>query len=438
MLVIRRTSRARTAAISTVVSAAVAVPLSLVAASPAQAATPPEGANVSETRIWKMLNSRDGDSRLRWTYSGRVMDATDGQYIYSKNATVSMKSASTMKAVTSAIALRLYGKSHTFPTVARQGSRSLEVVLVAGGDPLLTRSSLRYLAGLTAKKLAAALPESYRYQTITYSVRADDSLFGDATRGPAWGGTTYNRTRAFLLDRQRTDDSTRDAGRSFAVSLDYALDSALRSRGIRAKVVYDGRKKAPEGAAMLGYYGGHTLGESIRTALMWSDTNMTEMLHRHIAIAMREPATRAGGIKAENAVLADLGIDMSNVSFADGSGLSAYNRVTAKMLVEVMQAAQRPTEKRMNALRGLLMVAGRTGTLSTRFGRFDTSASRCAIGYAWAKSGTIGGVITLTGYAKAKDGRLKAFAFLVNNTAASASSTRDALDGLVATVVGCR
>jgi D-alanyl-D-alanine carboxypeptidase/D-alanyl-D-alanine-endopeptidase (penicillin-binding protein 4) len=189
---------------------------------------------------------------------------------------------------------------------------------------------------------------------------------------------------------------------------------------------------------MLGYYGGHSLGESIRTAIMWSDTNITEMLHRHIALAMGKPATRAGGIAAEVAVLEDLGVDLTNVSFADGSGLSPYNRVTAKMLVEVMQAAQRPTEKRMNSLRGLLMIAGRTGTLSTRFGRFDTAASRCAIGYAWAKSGTIGGVITLTGYAKAKDGRLKAFAFLVNNTAAGSSTTRDALDGLVATVVGCR
>lgn len=425
--------------VAVALATAVALQAALVGLSPAQAATPPDGVNVSETRIWEKLNARDGDARLRWTFTGRVEDATDLQLIYSRGASTAMKSASTMKAVTSAVTLRMYGKGHRFATEVRQGSRSLEVVLKAGGDPLLTRRNLRYLAGITATKLAAALPESYAWSTVTYSVRTDDSLFGDATRPPGWTGTAYNRVRAFLLDRQRTDDSTRDAGLSFASSLNYALDSALASRGINARVTYDGRKKTPEGAAQLAWYGGHSVGESIREGIAWSDSNITEMLARHVAIASGLPATREGEVAALRAQLEDLGVDLTNVNLADGSGLSHYTKLTAGMLVDVLQAAMRPEETRMNELRGLLMVAGRTGTLATRFGRFVTSNSRCAIGYAWAKSGTLNGVITLAGYARAKDGRYKAFAFMVNNRTGAYSplQTRQALDGLVATIVGC-
>jgi D-alanyl-D-alanine carboxypeptidase/D-alanyl-D-alanine-endopeptidase (penicillin-binding protein 4) len=215
--------------------------------------------------------------------------------------------------------------------------------------------------------------------------------------------------------------------------------AGLASRGIDASVSYQGRKKVPDGSTRLARYSGHTLGDAIRTGIAWSDTNITEMLHRHIAIAQGQPATRKGGIAASMAVLRDLGVSVTNVSLADGSGLSPYNRVTALMLVDVLQAAVRPEEKRMHALRSLLMVAGRTGTLSTSYSRFVTPQARCAIGDAWAKSGTISGVITLAGYARGRDGRLKAFAFLVNNRSSAVSpvSTRHALDGLVATVVGC-
>lgn len=431
----------RRARAALVVLTAVALQTPLLGGLPAASAAtaPPDGLSATETRIWKKLNERDSNPRLRWTYTGRVEDALGGYRIYSYGSMKPMKSASTMKAVTSAIALRLYGKDHLFPTKAFQGSTPREVVLRAGGDPLLTRTNLRTLAGRVATNIVATLPADYGSSTISYTVRADDTLFGDPTRPPGWIGTAYNRVRAFLLDRQRTDDSTRDAGISFAASLAAALDARLKDRGIDARVSYAGRGTTPEGATRLGTFLGHSVGDSIRTGLAWSDSNISEMLARHVAIAAGKPATREGAVTALREQLEDLGVFLEGVQLSDGSGLSHYTKLTALTLVEVMQAAMRPEETRMNALRSLMMVAGRTGTLSTYYGRFVTSNSRCAIGYAWGKSGTLTGVITLTGYAKAKDGRYKAFAFMVNNRSGSYSAlqTRQAIDGLVATIVGC-
>jgi D-alanyl-D-alanine carboxypeptidase/D-alanyl-D-alanine-endopeptidase (penicillin-binding protein 4) len=184
---------------------------------------------------------------------------------------------------------------------------------------------------------------------------------------------------------------------------------------------------------------GHRLDDSIRTMIWWSDSNIAEMVFRHTALASGRPATWAGARSAAVLALQDLGVPMTGVRLIDGSGLSRLNRLTPQFLVDVMSAAQRPAETRMRQITSLVMTAGRTGTLATSLGRFATAESRCAIGKFWGKSGTLDGVITLTGYARGADGRLKVLAFMVNerNTAYGSNITRRYIDRLVATVVGC-
>jgi D-alanyl-D-alanine carboxypeptidase/D-alanyl-D-alanine-endopeptidase (penicillin-binding protein 4) len=83
-----------------------------------------------------------------------------------------------------------------------------------------------------------------------------------------------------------------------------------------------------------------------------------------------------------------------------------------------------------------LPLAGRTGTLSAGYGRFDTAPSRCAARKLWAKTGTLKDVVALAGYTQGADGRTKVFAFLVNGKTSSLALKRS-VDSLAATVVGC-
>ena len=78
-----------------------------------------------------------------------------------------------------------------------------------------------------------------------------------------------------------------------------------------------------------------------------------------------------------------------------------------------------------------LPLAGRTGTLKASYGRFVTADSRCAQGRVHAKTGTLGDVAALAGWTKGTDGRVKAFAFVVNGKKADLTLKRK-LDMLTA------
>jgi len=446
-------------------AAALALPLGLLAVPAANAATSTDGATSSTSastavqgallaslvptstdvsaatiaanqRIRTMLELRDANPDLRRTFAGRVVDLQTGSAVYNHYAYSALKPASTMKAITAALALRLYGADHRFPTWVLAGPTSDSVVVKAGGDPMLSRSFLRILAARTATALADAVPAGDTSATYRRTVYVDDSLFGDPTRPPGWNSTEWNKVRAFLLDRQRTSDSTADVGVYFRSRLALELQSRLGPRGKTVTVSFGGRHRALTGAKVWGAVSGHTLGAAIRFMLLWSDSNIAEMLFRHNAIATGHAATRLGGVAGVQDQFRSLGISLTNVRIVDGSGYSPDNRMTAYAETAVLQRAQRATEPRMHVLKDLLMRVGVDGTLSTSFNRFTTSWSRCAIGDAWAKSGTIYGVITIVGYARGSDGKLKVFSFLVNGTSSS-TRTRHALDMLVATTVGC-
>jgi serine-type D-Ala-D-Ala carboxypeptidase/endopeptidase (penicillin-binding protein 4) len=84
-----------------------------------------------------------------------------------------------------------------------------------------------------------------------------------------------------------------------------------------------------------------------------------------------------------------------------------------------------------------LPLSGRTGTLRASLGRFVTIESACARGRVHAKTGTLGDAAALAGWTKGSDGRIKAFAFVVNGKKANLTLKRK-LDALAATVTGCR
>src|SRR5690606_37143247 len=117
--------------------------------------------------------------------------------------------------------------------------------------------------------------------------------------------------------------------------------------------------------------------------------------------------TEAAGAAAVKAVLEELSVEATGIALADGSGLSASNRVSAETLVALLdRMAAGPL---WNHYWQSLPEAGR----SRELGRMYRTA---AAGNLRAKTGTFEGVSALTGVVRASDGERLAFSILLNRT----------------------
>jgi D-alanyl-D-alanine carboxypeptidase/D-alanyl-D-alanine-endopeptidase (penicillin-binding protein 4) len=102
------------------------------------------------------------------------------------------------------------------------------------------------------------------------------------------------------------------------------------------------------------------------------------------------------------------GIDTAKVGVADGSGVSRYNLVTPRDIVRILE---RISDRKNDFRRFLsaLPMAGVDGSLSTRM------KGTPAMGNLMAKTGTLRGVSSLSGYVTTADGEILAFSLLMQN-----------------------
>ena len=152
------------------------------------------------------------------------------------------------------------------------------------------------------------------------------------------------------------------------------------------------------------------LTEVLRQALKESDNLSAEALFYHLGRGLHpeRPATAADAVEAIEAQIAELGRDPETYSITDGSGVSLYNYVSPDLLLAfLVYAHQHPAIFR--ALEDALPIAGVDGTLAHRMK--GTPAHRRVR----AKTGTVSGVSSLAGYARAADGHLLAFVIINQN-----------------------
>jgi D-alanyl-D-alanine carboxypeptidase/D-alanyl-D-alanine-endopeptidase (penicillin-binding protein 4) len=117
-----------------------------------------------------------------------------------------------------------------------------------------------------------------------------------------------------------------------------------------------------------------------------------------------EPGSWAAGGEAIHDFLRRNNIDDSHYVLVDGSGLSRDNRVTTRLITDLFSLMSRhPYSK---AFYDSLTICGRDGTLKKRM---TDIAGRVR-----GKTGSIGGVRSLSGYATAGNGHTLAFSFIFN------------------------
>ena len=106
--------------------------------------------------------------------------------------------------------------------------------------------------------------------------------------------------------------------------------------------------------------------------------------------------------------------------WADGSGLSRYNLFTPQDFVFILNKMK--NEFGMERIKVILPTGG-TGTISSYY-KADSN-------FIFEKTGTLGGVVALSGFLYTKKGKLLIFSTLVNNHQASATAVRKAVEKFI-------
>ncbi|MFC3450634.1 D-alanyl-D-alanine carboxypeptidase/D-alanyl-D-alanine-endopeptidase [Amycolatopsis speibonae] len=379
------------------------------------------------------------------TLTGTVVDASTGDVLWDKNSGTPLTPASTTKILVVAAALLSMDHGTQISTKVVQGADPGTAILVAGGDPSLTSLPLGtdsplYPGAAHVDDLVAQVKKASGGK-IT-KVQLDISLFKGPTSAKGWdpedtaAGNTYMApVLPVMADGGRNDPKSDHAPR-------IANPAAALTQKIAGKLEAQagGTTTAPKDAKVLGEVKSQPLAEFANSLLQLSDNLMADVLARQIALAKGGEASFVGGAAATMDVLKQAGFDLTGVQINDGSGLSDQNKISAKVLSEILAVAAAPDGKdpRTAKLRPLLAglpVAGGSGTLEKRYGDPASAAGR---GWVRGKTGTLSGVNTLAGVVLDTDGRMLVFALM--SSGSDQNKGRAALDVVAATLhkCGCR
>lgn len=167
--------------------------------------------------------------------------------------------------------------------------------------------------------------------------------------------------------------------------------------------------------------------EDVRVINKVSQNLHAEILLRLLGREKGTAGTVEGGLEVMRGFLNNVGVPPDQYVFYDGSGLSRQNLVTPSAVVLLLRYAAQQSWGA--SFRDTLPVAGVDGSLAERFTDEDVQ------GRVRGKTGSLGGVKTLSGYATTGRGEEVAFSILTNNLNLPSKRVTDAIDDVVGAIV---
>jgi D-alanyl-D-alanine carboxypeptidase/D-alanyl-D-alanine-endopeptidase (penicillin-binding protein 4) len=207
-----------------------------------------------------------------------------------------------------------------------------------------------------------------------------------------------------------------------------ALKSRLRAAGIELVGNVVERPEKPDNLWMLVATTETDLVPTMAISNKRSQSFYAEQIFKTLAFEKTGRGTWEGAVGLARGFLATLGLDASRFDIHDGSGLSPYDRVSAGALVSFLRAMS--SHPQGAVWRSTLAVSG--GADGSLRHRLLDSLTR---GQVEAKTGTLNGVSTLAGYARAASGKTYAFAILLNGPRVSESRGHAFQDGLIRALI---
>jgi len=189
----------------------------------------------------------------------------------------------------------------------------------------------------------------------------------------------------------------------------------------------DPRPLKSDQSVVLASYESQPLLQDVRVINKVSQNLHAEILLRLLGRERGTAGTIEGGLEVLRGFLTQAGVSADQYVFYDGSGLSRQNLVTPHAIVQLLRyAANQPWGA---AFKNTFPVSGVDGSLSDRL-----NAPRMQ-GRVFGKTGSLGGVKTLSGYATTDRGETVAFSILSNNLNLPTKRVTDTIDQVVQTIV---
>jgi len=367
----------------------------------------------------------------------RVTDAITGKELWQVADDLPLVPASTNKILTVAAALLTLDRQTRISTRVVAGSQNAQgpVVLVGAGDPTLSAAPPGVDTWYRGAPRISDLVEQIRRSGVTPTgVQVDPSAFSGPTLAQGWDPADVDNgdiapIESAMIDAGRIQPSTVNSRRSRTPALDAGRELA-KALGLDPGAVTIA--KAPTGARQLAVVQSAPLIQRLSEMMDHSDNVMAECIGREVAAAINRPESFAGAADAVTNRLATARVDTTGAALLDSSGLSVDDRVTAKTLDGVLQAAAGPDQPALRALLDLLPIAGGSGTLADRF--LDAATDQGPAGWLRAKTGSLTAINALAGVVTDRSGRVLTFAFLSN---AAGPNGRNVMDALATKLWSC-
>lgn len=323
-----------------------------------------------------------------------LIDRTSGEIVFQKDATSPRKPASILKLLSTTATLEYLDPSYRYVTRIFKGANPRTLVISGNLDPWMTGSKF----------------EATKYHR-------------------AWLQYLVNRSIADL----KAEEATPLHNVSIEYSGLYAADTQFLKRAFLAAGVAPKVKEVsanhidsvagPEIAKVTS----PPVSDMVKFALTWSDNLLAERLVRAAAHSVGFPMNDAGVAETIKKLLTDFNVDQTGLFIHDGSGLSHDDRVTAKLIADVLMKI-RVDPKFASIYKGL-PIAGVTGTLEYRY----RSTAPQAVGLVHAKTGTLDGTISLAGYVESGSHEyiFVAIADRIHKGTAAADQARNTIDRML-------
>ncbi|MBI4223975.1 MAG: D-alanyl-D-alanine carboxypeptidase/D-alanyl-D-alanine-endopeptidase [Deltaproteobacteria bacterium] len=337
--------------------------------------------------------------------------ADTGEPILAHNEDLALIPASTLKIVTAYCALKKLGPAYHFETrILGEGpiqQGAVQNLTIQGeGDPSLVSERLWMLvAELKARGL----------KKISQNIYLDDSYFA----AQEYPGRQENNHRAYnaltsALAVNFNSVPTYQNGEKHYRRADRPLDYFAGELATQLKanhIAFTGKILEGKTAAahLLYSFPSKPLGLIVHDMNKYSNNFIAEQLVKHLGAKFQgPPGTTAKGIHVLNDCLKGAGVETSHALLKNGSGFSRQNKISARALTQVLLAGWRDFTLRPE-FTASLSVAGLDGTMEKR------KIPKELEGVLRAKTGSLNGISSLSGYVPAKNGRLIAFAILMND-----------------------
>ena len=320
-----------------------------------------------------------------------LIDASTGEQLFESNGYAMRKPASTLKLLAGVSVAQYLDPEMRFQTSLALSDKTNSVVIQGEMDPWATfsaynakrlgQTSMKYLAYRAHTELEIQAGTPVKKMTIYYN-----GIYDSEAR----------KMKGYLKTRK--------------VYVILKPVTALEAQNLTVEPVMN--SASPTVHQMTHYF------------MQWSDNILSDRLSRIAAKAAGFDGSAQGISDVYARVLTELEIESSKLVVKDGSGLSHENRVSAKLLGDLLLKIYK--NPRFAGVIESLPDGGVNGTLNERF----VKTAPNAVGLVHAKTGTLNGTVTLAGYIEAQD-REYIFVILadrLSRTYSAAKIARDTLD----------